>query len=175
MPTYPGDRFLCSFSHIFAGGYSAGYYRCERHAVTCWLLGLVVACMQTLSSIHNHTERGTARHSVCGLLHVSDAPPACRQRTTLTRHYRVSALFCCHCRCCFPLPLLLLSPLPTLLPSSPTATSGLRCCLLTPLVLSRRRASTTTTLWSQQDASSGEGKQGEREREGELPVHVYHS
>ena len=22
----PGDRFLCSFSHIFAGGYSAGYY-----------------------------------------------------------------------------------------------------------------------------------------------------
>lgn len=26
MPTYPGDRFLCSFSHIFAGGYSAGYY-----------------------------------------------------------------------------------------------------------------------------------------------------
>merc|ERR1711908_32560 len=22
----PQDRFLCSFSHIFAGGYSAGYY-----------------------------------------------------------------------------------------------------------------------------------------------------
>jgi oligopeptidase A len=22
----PEDRFLCSFSHIFAGGYSAGYY-----------------------------------------------------------------------------------------------------------------------------------------------------
>ena len=21
-----GDRFLCSFSHIFAGGYAAGYY-----------------------------------------------------------------------------------------------------------------------------------------------------
>lgn len=25
-PPFPGDRFLCSFSHIFAGGYSAGYY-----------------------------------------------------------------------------------------------------------------------------------------------------
>ena len=22
----PEDRFLCSFSHVFAGGYSAGYY-----------------------------------------------------------------------------------------------------------------------------------------------------
>ncbi|GBG65612.1 hypothetical protein CBR_g51495 [Chara braunii] len=26
MPPIPEDRFLCSFSHIFAGGYSAGYY-----------------------------------------------------------------------------------------------------------------------------------------------------
>jgi oligopeptidase A len=26
MPPFPEDRFLCSFSHIFAGGYSAGYY-----------------------------------------------------------------------------------------------------------------------------------------------------
>ena len=26
MPTLAEDRFLCSFSHIFAGGYSAGYY-----------------------------------------------------------------------------------------------------------------------------------------------------
>lgn len=26
MPTLPEDRFLCSFSHIFAGGYAAGYY-----------------------------------------------------------------------------------------------------------------------------------------------------
>ncbi|SMF82585.1 M3 family metallopeptidase [Pseudobacteriovorax antillogorgiicola] len=26
MPVIPEDRFLCSFSHIFAGGYSAGYY-----------------------------------------------------------------------------------------------------------------------------------------------------
>nr|QKY15016.1 ATP-dependent clp protease ATP-binding subunit clpa-like protein (clpA) [Polytomella parva] len=25
-PPYPGDRFLCSFNHIFAGGYAAGYY-----------------------------------------------------------------------------------------------------------------------------------------------------
>lgn len=25
-PTIPEDRFLCSFSHIFAGGYAAGYY-----------------------------------------------------------------------------------------------------------------------------------------------------
>lgn len=25
-PALPGDRFLCSFSHIFAGGYAAGYY-----------------------------------------------------------------------------------------------------------------------------------------------------
>ena len=25
-PTHAKDRFLCSFSHIFAGGYSAGYY-----------------------------------------------------------------------------------------------------------------------------------------------------
>jgi oligopeptidase A len=23
----PEDRFLCAFSHIFAGGYAAGYYR----------------------------------------------------------------------------------------------------------------------------------------------------
>lgn len=26
MPALPEDRFLCAFSHIFAGGYSAGYY-----------------------------------------------------------------------------------------------------------------------------------------------------
>eukprot|EP00457_Paulinella_chromatophora_P001458 gb/GEZN01001460.1/.p1 GENE.gb/GEZN01001460.1/~~gb/GEZN01001460.1/.p1 ORF type:complete len:927 (+),score=212.99 gb/GEZN01001460.1/:67-2847(+) len=26
MKPAPGDRFLCGFSHIFAGGYSAGYY-----------------------------------------------------------------------------------------------------------------------------------------------------
>jgi oligopeptidase A len=26
MPTLPENRFLCSFQHIFAGGYSAGYY-----------------------------------------------------------------------------------------------------------------------------------------------------
>lgn len=26
MDPYPGDRFLCAFSHIFAGGYSAGYF-----------------------------------------------------------------------------------------------------------------------------------------------------
>lgn len=26
LPTLPEDRFLCSFSHIFAGGYAAGYY-----------------------------------------------------------------------------------------------------------------------------------------------------
>jgi len=26
MPPLPDDRFLCSFTHIFAGGYAAGYY-----------------------------------------------------------------------------------------------------------------------------------------------------
>ncbi len=26
LPPLPEDRSLCSFSHIFAGGYSAGYY-----------------------------------------------------------------------------------------------------------------------------------------------------
>lgn len=26
-PRLSEDKFLCSFSHIFAGGYSAGYYR----------------------------------------------------------------------------------------------------------------------------------------------------
>ena len=26
LPMIPGDRFLCSFTHIFAGGYAAGYY-----------------------------------------------------------------------------------------------------------------------------------------------------
>ena len=26
MPPLPEDRFLCGFAHIFAGGYSAGYY-----------------------------------------------------------------------------------------------------------------------------------------------------
>jgi len=26
MAPLPEDRFLCSFSHIFAGGYAAGYY-----------------------------------------------------------------------------------------------------------------------------------------------------
>ena len=26
MPPLPEDRFLCGFSHIFAGGYAAGYY-----------------------------------------------------------------------------------------------------------------------------------------------------
>ena len=27
VPRLPEDRFLCSFWHIFGGGYSAGYYR----------------------------------------------------------------------------------------------------------------------------------------------------
>ena len=26
MPALPENRFLCSFQHIFAGGYAAGYY-----------------------------------------------------------------------------------------------------------------------------------------------------
>uniref|UniRef100_A0A7S3T968 Peptidase M3A/M3B catalytic domain-containing protein n=2 Tax=Emiliania huxleyi TaxID=2903 RepID=A0A7S3T968_EMIHU len=26
LPSLPEDRFLCSFAHIFAGGYAAGYY-----------------------------------------------------------------------------------------------------------------------------------------------------
>ena len=26
LPVLPEDRFLCSFAHIFAGGYAAGYY-----------------------------------------------------------------------------------------------------------------------------------------------------
>jgi oligopeptidase A len=26
LPPLPEDAFLCSFSHIFAGGYAAGYY-----------------------------------------------------------------------------------------------------------------------------------------------------
>ena len=26
MPPFPEDRFLCAFGHIFAGGYSAGYF-----------------------------------------------------------------------------------------------------------------------------------------------------
>jgi oligopeptidase A len=26
LPPIPEDRFLCSFTHIFAGGYAAGYY-----------------------------------------------------------------------------------------------------------------------------------------------------
>ena len=26
MPALPGNRFLCSFQHVFAGGYAAGYY-----------------------------------------------------------------------------------------------------------------------------------------------------
>ena len=26
MPPLPEDRFLCGFSHIFAGGYAAGYF-----------------------------------------------------------------------------------------------------------------------------------------------------
>jgi oligopeptidase A len=26
MPPLPEDRFLCSFAHIFASGYAAGYY-----------------------------------------------------------------------------------------------------------------------------------------------------
>ena len=26
MPPFPGNKFLCAFSHIFAGGYAAGYY-----------------------------------------------------------------------------------------------------------------------------------------------------
>ena len=26
QPFIPEDRFLCSFGHIFAGGYAAGYY-----------------------------------------------------------------------------------------------------------------------------------------------------
>jgi len=26
MPTVEGDKFLCAFTHIFAGGYAAGYF-----------------------------------------------------------------------------------------------------------------------------------------------------
>lgn len=28
LPPLEEDRFLCAFSHIFAGGYAAGYFRC---------------------------------------------------------------------------------------------------------------------------------------------------
>lgn len=35
LPPLPEDRFLCSFSHIFAGSYAAGYY---RYAVL-WIVG----------------------------------------------------------------------------------------------------------------------------------------
>lgn len=27
LPPLAEDRFLCGFSHIFAGGYAAGYFR----------------------------------------------------------------------------------------------------------------------------------------------------
>ena len=37
----PEDRFLCSFMHIFAGGYAAGYYSykvASRRAACAWVV-----------------------------------------------------------------------------------------------------------------------------------------
>lgn len=45
IPPLPEDRFLCSFGHIFAGGYSAGYYSYKWAEV-------VVAVMLVYSSMN---------------------------------------------------------------------------------------------------------------------------
>lgn len=49
MPPLPEDRFLCSFSHIFAGGYSAGYYSYKARGPTRYPpeLGFRTAVNQT--------------------------------------------------------------------------------------------------------------------------------
>lgn len=39
LPPLPQDKFLCSFSHIFAGGYAAGYYSYKVFCFfICWAL-----------------------------------------------------------------------------------------------------------------------------------------
>jgi oligopeptidase A len=41
IPPLSDDRFLCSFGHIFAGGYSAGYY---SYKWAGWLIEISVNC-----------------------------------------------------------------------------------------------------------------------------------
>ena len=43
IPPLADDRFLCSFGHIFAGGYSAGYYSYKWAGKGAFLNSIVIA------------------------------------------------------------------------------------------------------------------------------------
>ena len=44
LPPLETDRFLCAFSHIFAGSYAAGYYRCVHHLLVLLSSSLILSC-----------------------------------------------------------------------------------------------------------------------------------
>lgn len=87
LPPLEEDRFLCSFRHIWAGGYSAGYYSCAappRASLAC-------ACLRSLrppatARATRHAPRKLSRP----LAHVPSAhglapPPAARSAGTSGR------------------------------------------------------------------------------------------
>ncbi|RAL50590.1 hypothetical protein DM860_014532 [Cuscuta australis] len=54
LPPLPDDKFLCGFSHIFNGGYAAGYYSYKVHLLTVFCVFLLFAILLFLYRLIPH-------------------------------------------------------------------------------------------------------------------------